>query len=93
MSCAKLIAGSIRFAPRKIRSGDTVVYNPPAALLLAEGWKPVVYTEAPAVEAGYVAVSGWTETANEIVQTWTAEPEGELSDAEVLEILLGGESA
>ena len=37
-----------------------------------------------------MAVPGWEETEEEIVQTWTVEPEGDISDAEALEILMGG---
>lgn len=93
MRYGKLTDGILVSAPRKLRDGDILVYNPPAALLEAKGYKPLVYTEAPAVEAGYAAVSGWTETADEILQTWTTEPEGDIPDTEALEILLGGESA
>ena len=93
MYYAKLIDSELVFAPRKLRGGENTVYNPPAALLEAEGYKPVVYTEAPAVEEGCRAVCGWTETADKILQTWTAVPEGDISDAEALEILLGGEGA
>lgn len=90
MRYAKLIAGEISFAPRKLRSGDTVVYNPPVALLLEQGYKPVRFTEAPGAEEGFRPVSGWTESETEILQTWTMEPEDEISDNEALEILLGG---
>lgn len=93
MTYAKLINGILMIAPRKLRSGAVLVYNPPAALLEAEGYKPVVFTEAPAAEEGFRAVCGWTETANGILQTWTLEPEGDVSDAEALAILLGGEGA
>ena len=93
MDYAKLIDGDLVLAPRKLRSGDTVVYNPPGALLREQGYKPLRYTDAPAAEEGYCVVSGWMETETEITQTWTQELEGDLSDAEVLDILLGGESA
>lgn len=93
MIYAKLTAGRLQPAPRKLHSGDSLVYNPPVGLLREQGYKPVVYTEAPAAEEGYRAVSSWTETEVEITQTWTLAPEGDISDALALEILMGGESA
>lgn len=92
MSYAKLVNGKIVFAPRKLRSGDTVVYNPPMELLKENGYKPVINTDAPEAGEGNIASPGWTETEEAIVQTWTIEPERDIADAEVLEILLGGES-
>ena len=90
---AKLIDGTISPAPRVLVRGGQRIYNPPAEVLAAAGWKLVVYTDAPEVEAGFAAAAGWTETAEVIVQTWTVEPEGDIPDAEALEILLGGEGA
>ena len=90
---AKLMGGAFFSAPRVlVRSGQRI-YNPPADILIAEGYKPVVYTDAPEVEAGFAVAAGWTETEEAIVQTWTVEPEGDIPDAEALEILLGGEGA
>ena len=91
MTYAKLIDGEVFFASRRILNGASVIYNPPVAVFAALGYKPVIFTEAPEVEEGYVAVPGWTETEEEILQTWSVEPEGDIPDAEVLDILLGGE--
>lgn len=71
MIYAKLIDGHIQYAPKKIKDGDTVIYNPPAEVLLEEGYLPVRTTRPPDVEEGYIAVSGWEQTEDEIVQTWT----------------------
>ena len=90
MNYAKLIDGTLVPAPRKLRNGDYVTYNPPVAMLEEHGFKPVRHTDPPEVEEGFVAVPGWEETEEEIVQTWTVEPEGDISDAEALEILMGG---
>lgn len=90
MTYAKLINGELVAAPRRIRLETHTVFNPPAELLEEQGYKPVRYTEPPEVEEGFVAVPGWEETEEEIVQTWTVEPEGDISDAEALEILMGG---
>lgn len=92
MKYAKLIDGQIVFAPRHITVGEYTVYNPTHEMLTAEGYKPVRYADPPEVEPGYVAVPGWDETAEEIVQTWTVEPEPDEVDAErAMEILFGGD--
>lgn len=87
----KLINGIIVFVPRHIPMGEYVVYNPTPEMLVEAGYKPVIYTDPSETEPGWITVPGWTETADEIVQTWTVEPEGDISDAEALDILLGGE--
>lgn len=92
MRYAKLIEGVLFYAPRRLRDGETAVYNPPVGLLTARGWKPVIETEGPAVGEGFVAAPGWSETEDAIVRTWTAAPEGELPPDEVLAILMGGET-
>ena len=77
---AKLIDGALVYAPRKmnteIEGEPYVVYNPPAEMLEADGWLPVVYTDEPGD-----APEGWhceptytewqTETGQEIWQEWT----------------------
>ena len=73
MKYAKLIDGEIHYAPRKLRLETYTVYNPTPEMLIAEGYKPVRYTDPPEVEPGYVAVPGWEETETEIVQVWTVE--------------------
>ena len=73
MTYAKLIDGELRFAPNPIIIDDRQIGNPPDEVYEAEGYKPVIYTEPPVVEPGYIAVPGWSETAEEIVQTWTVE--------------------
>ena len=73
MNYAKLIDGNLVYAPRKLTVGDYTVYNPTPDMLIAEGYKPVVYTEPPQTEPGYVAVPSWTENVLEIVQVWTVE--------------------
>ena len=75
MKYAKLINGAIRFAPNPIVIDDRQIGNPPDEVYLSEGYKPVIYTDPPEVEPGYVAVPGWEENVFEIVQTWTVEAE------------------
>lgn len=73
MKYAKLINGSISYAPNPIAHDGMIRYNPPPEIYLAEGYKPVRYTDPPTTEPGYIAVPDWVETAEEIVQTWTEE--------------------
>ena len=90
MNYAKLIDGAIVYAPRKLPVGEYTVYNPTPEMLIADGWKPVVYTDPPVVAEGFVAVPGWEERENEIVQIWTIEQDsGEIDDSEALNIILG----
>ena len=92
MKYVKLIDGSISYAPRSVLVDGNWVGNPPAEVLEAEGYKPVRYTEAPAVEPGYIAVPGWEETGEEIVQTWAVEPEpDEISEERAYRIITGEE--
>lgn len=90
MEYAKLIDNNLRLAPNPILHGGSYIGNPPAEVYEAEGYKPVRYTDSPEVEPGYVAVPGWTETEDEIVQTWEI-VEAEVDPAEAMEILFGGD--
>ena len=91
MEYAKLIDETVFFAPRVVIHDTQRIYNPPAELLAAQGFKPVQFTNPPIEESGYVAVPGWEETEAAVVQTWSLVPEGNIPDTEALEILLGGE--
>lgn len=92
MRYAKLINGNLSIAPNPIKHDGLWYGNPPAEVLEADGYKPVRYTEAPAVEPGFVAVPGWTETEEEIVQTWAVEPEpDEISEDRAYRIITGEE--
>lgn len=89
MTYAKLIDSYPQFAPNPILHNGLWYGNPPASVYEAEGYKPVRYTDTPEVEPGYVAVQGWREDENEIVQTWEI-VEAEVDPAEAMEILFGG---
>ena len=86
---AKLIDGGIVFATNPVRFGELLIGNPQAEIYAALGFRPVLYTVPPEAGPGWIAVPGWTETEDRIEQTWTLEPEGEISNAEALDILLG----
>ena len=78
MIYAKLIDGHISYSPNPIFLDPYWVGNPENTpetrqMLVAEGYKPVVYTDPPETQPGYIAVPGWEETETEIVQIWTVE--------------------
>lgn len=94
MTYVKLIDGRLTYAPRKIKDGDTIVYNPTAEHLLPLGYKPLRIEPMPEVEEGYHLEPAYTETDNEVVQDWTVveDPPVEPDAEEILDILLGGDS-
>lgn len=92
MKYAKLINDHPDYAPNPITVDEIRYGNPPAALLIAQGYKPVRYTDAPTPEPGYIAVPEWVETEEEIVQTWAVEPEpDEISEERAYRIIAGEE--
>lgn len=89
MIYAKLIDGALVLAPKKIKNGNSITYNPSAEMLLPLGYLPVRFTDAPETDIKHIPVCAWTQTDTEIVQQWhieTAEP----TETEILSILLGG---
>lgn len=71
MTYAKLIDGSIVYAPNPIRHNGLWVGNPPGSVYEAEGYKPVVYTDPPGeAPAGYQWTETWSEGDGNIVQGW-----------------------
>ena len=89
---AKLLeSGQLKLAPKKLPGDGVTVWNPPAEMYLAAGWKPVEFTEASEAPEGYYYEPGWEETADSIVQTWTLvqEPD-EIDEAEAFDIIFGG---
>ena len=83
MRYAKLINTYPSYAPRRLRIGSAIVYNPTDAQLLAEGYLPVVETDAPETDDRHYAEPHWTEQNNQIVQSWTVE-EIPITDEEAL---------
>ena len=92
---AKLINGVLVYAPRKIQreiDGKTyVTYNPTDEMLAEQGWLNVVETPVPGdAPEGYHYEDTYTEDGGKIVQGWVL-VETEYSNAEVAEILFGGD--
>lgn len=89
---AKLNNGRIYCAPKSILHDGLWYGNPPAEVYLAEGYKPVRFTEAPTLQPGFVAVPGWEETLEAIVQTWAvAEEPDEIPEDRAYRIITGEE--
>lgn len=93
MRYAKLINNYPSYAPNPITVSGTCYGNPPASLLLEQGYKPVSLTNQPEPLGVGWWIETWTETDDAIVQGWTwheATDEDEISPEEALQILLGG---
>lgn len=92
---AKLINGNLTIAPKMLTVGSTNVWNASDEQYAAQGWLPVVYTDAPEQD-GYYAESGWAEEDGRIVQEWVLIPipeDADIDDSEALNIILGGDNA
>lgn len=95
MRYAKLINGSISYAPNPILHDGLWYGNPPGSVYEAEGYKQVQYDNQPEPPGVGWWVETWSETENAIVRGWTwheATDEDEISDTEALELLTGGDS-
>lgn len=95
MKYAKLINNYPSYAPNPIIHNRQRIGNPPSEVYLAEGYKPVTYTEQPEPQGIGWWDEVWTETDEAIVQSWSwheAAEEDEISDSEALNILAGGDS-
>lgn len=94
MEYAKLINGSIVYAPNPIRHDGIWYGNPPAEVYLTEGYKLVTYTDQPEPQGVGRWIEAWEETDEAIVQGWEwheATDEDEISDAEALGTIMGGD--
>ena len=87
----KLIDGALQSAPKRLIIDDTQVWNASAEAYLAQGWKPVTFTDAPEAPSGYYYESGWDEQTDAIVQTWTlTELPDDIDEYEAYQIIVGG---
>lgn len=95
MRYAKLINNYPSYAPRRIRIGSVIVYNPMDTQLLAEGYLPVIETEPPETGERHYSEPHWTELEGQIVQSWEIVeiPHDDIVDkADAYDILIGGAS-
>ena len=92
MYYGKFEGGSFIFAPAMLTVGDVTIYNPTDEILLATGFKPMIYSDPPDAPEGYYYDSEWEETADSIVQVWTLTPlPDDIDEAEAYNIIFGGE--
>ena len=93
---AKIIEDRLVIAPKKfptvINGEPYKVYNPPAELLVADGWLPVVFVDPGEPVEGYHYEDHYEEQDNQIIQVWelVSNDEMEISAEEALAIILGG---
>jgi len=83
MRYAKLINSYPSYAPRRMRIGSVIVYNPTDAQLLSGGYLPVIETPAPETDEQHYAEPHWAIENNQIVQSWTV-AEIPITDEEAL---------
>lgn len=93
---AKLINGDIVLAPNPILVAGLWYGNPPDEIYALEGYKPVLYTEQPEADPGYIVTHYWEETEimgdPVIVQRWREEPEPDkISEERAYRIITGEE--
>ena len=90
---AKLIDGVLRYAPKKVEVGDTLIFNPTGETLEALGYYMVEYADMPDdAPEGYHYEGGWQQGQYSIIQIWTlVEDDDEISDEEAFAILMGEE--
>lgn len=80
MRFAKVVNGSLEFAPRVIKRGDTAVFTDSAEEYAALGYKPIQLIEAPA-QTGWSYK--WEEDETHCKQVWV---ETECADGNVGDI-------
>lgn len=88
---AKLENGILKYAPKNLIINGAKVWNASEADHIAQGWYPIVKTEAPTTEEDYYAEAYYEQEGNQIVQKWeikVAEPTAE----ELLGIITGEET-
>ena len=68
---AKLVNGTLRYAPKKIYIDNQLIFNPTEAQLKEQGYKEVKNTESPTIlTKTQTVVSSFVEQEDKIVQQW-----------------------
>lgn len=94
---AKLVDGKLVKAPVSIQIDDYNVWNASEEQYIAQGWYPVIYTDAPDTDVRHYAEYSWSQESDCIRQTWTVyeipEPsdDDEIDDMQVMAVLMGEE--
>ena len=69
---AKLINGTLSYAPKKIIVDGKTIFNPPEDALKAQGYKELQTTDMPDdAPENKLYVSSWTDAGDTIQQVWT----------------------
>ena len=88
----KLQDGRLIYAPKKIKNGDTITYNPTGEMLLPLGYKPLTIKPMPTVEAGYHLEPVYSDADTEVIEDGAVveDPPIEPDAEDILNVLLGG---
>lgn len=70
MLYGKLVNGELRGAPRPLKTADGDVFTTDPTVYLANGYKPIILTDAPDI-AGKTYTASWEETDSAITEVWT----------------------
>lgn len=69
----KLVDGAIRYAPKPLRIGDKDIFTTKEEVYLQLGYKPIVRTEPPTIQDGFIVVPYWHEAETAIILNWRIE--------------------
>ena len=93
MIYAKLINNYPQYAPNPVLHNGLWYGNPPSEIYVADGYKPVRYTEPPTEPGeGYQWSETWSETDTEIIQEWMLIEKTEYDGNEAMDFIFGGEN-
>lgn len=70
MQYVKLVNGTVQFAPKKIKDGNSITYNPDAEMLTEYGYKPLVVDETPVVPDGHHLEPRYADNGETVWQYW-----------------------
>jgi hypothetical protein len=65
----KIENGNIKFAKNPLWTQDKMIANPTNEMYIANGYKPIEYTDVPTKD-GFYYTSKFIEVENSIVQIW-----------------------
>lgn len=87
MKYAKLIDNTLQYAPKVLRVDGKTYINPNAETLKAHGYYPVVETERPTADDGYVVTSvGYALEGDTIIRKWQVKPKPVPTEEELAEL-------
>ena len=70
MRFAKVVDGSLEFAPKMFETDDGKVITNSPELYAMYGYKPIVLTDPPEIPEGYENVYRWEDSENGCLQVW-----------------------